>query len=261
MMTNYELYLGDSLELMKAIGDKTVDIVVADPPYTLNIKSSLNSKKYKLNAWADMVNPAHWYAAWIRECHRILKSDGCLWTFLNWRSLVTFQKASCDIDWPIASLLVWDKRWTGLGSMKGLRQSYEMVALFLKGDYRIPNRSLTDVWQYPWSSTKPHGHPAEKPQGLVEKILQESPGEVVMDPFMGSGTTGAASLRMNRYFIGFEMDPNFYQVARERLRVIEKEKADAARHEKDMHLSRMHAAHHGWAVLRASKAAVSGLPA
>lgn len=261
MNKTYELHLGDCLEQMAQIADESVDVIVADSPYVLNIKSSMSSKRYRLNAWGDMVNPAYWYAGWIQECKRVLKPDGCLWTFMNWRSLVTFQKAACDIDWPIASLLVWDKQWPGLGSMKGLRQSYEMVALFLKGAYSIPNRSLTDVWQFPWSSKKPHGHPAEKPQGLIELILKESPGDVVMDPFMGSGTTGAAAVKLGKYFIGFELDPNFYQVARERLKAVEQEKANAAKYEKDLHLSRMHAAHRGWAMFRASTSAVSGLSA
>ena len=216
-----ELILGDSLERMKEIPDETVDIVVTDPPYVLNIKSSSPSKKNRLNPWADMCNPSLWYAGWISECRRVLKKDGGLWTFLNWRSLVTFQKAACDIDWPIESLLVWDREWIGIGSLKGLRKSYEMVALFLKGDYRIPNRSLPDIWRCKWGSHKPNGHPAEKPEDLIERIICESPGETVLDPFMGSGTTGVACKRNNKNFIGIEIDPHFYSVARERINAAE----------------------------------------
>lgn len=214
---NYQLHFGDSLEIMKGFSDGSVDIVLTDPPYLLNLKSSNSSSKYKLNRWADMCNPAYWYAAWLKECYRILKPDGCVWSFLNWRSLVTFQKASCDIDWPMESLLIWDKHWTGLGSMKGLRQSYEMVALFLKGNYAIPNRSLSDVWQFQGSSSKPNGHPAEKPVGFMEKILKESPGEVVLDPFMGCGTVGVAALKLGRKYIGIDQDEIWFNHSNKRL--------------------------------------------
>jgi site-specific DNA-methyltransferase (adenine-specific) len=213
----YELILGDCLEEMKTINDETVDIVLTDPPYMLNLKSSKGSKKYKISQWMDMCNPATWYAAWIRECYRILKPDGCLWSFLNWRTVATYQKAACDADWSIESLLVWDKQWTGLGSMKGLRNSYEMVALFLKGAYSLPNRSLSDVWQFQGSSAKPNGHPAEKPVGLMEKILRECPGEVVLDPFMGSGTVGVAALKLGKYYIGIEQNPQWFEISKRRL--------------------------------------------
>jgi DNA modification methylase len=217
MAADFEVLLGDSLEIIKGLPDSSVDVVLTDPPYLLNLKSALARKKYKLNQWADMCNPAYWYSAWMRECYRVLKSDGCLWSFLNWRSLVTFQKASCDCDWPIESLLIWDKQWTGLGSMRGLRQSYEMVALFLKGEYSIPNRSLSDVWQFQGSSNKPHGHPAEKPVGLMEKILKECPGEVILDPFMGCGTVGVAALKQSKKYIGIDQDEHWHKVAKTRL--------------------------------------------
>jgi DNA modification methylase len=135
--------------------------------------------------------------------------------------LVTFQKAACDIGWSIESLLVWDKQWIGPGGQKGLRPSFELVALFAGEDFVIPNRGIPDVQSFKWSSTKPNGHPAEKPVALMDFLIRNStkPGDVVMDLFMGSGTTGVAALASDRRFIGVEMDERFFDLACERIKM------------------------------------------
>lgn len=207
---------GDCLELLKDIPDGSVDMVLTDPPYMINTKSTGNGK---LNPWGDYCNAAFWYAEWMRQARRILKNTGCLWSFLNWRSFVTFQKAACDIGWPIESVLVWDKCWIGPGGSKGLRPSYELVALWAMPDFKLENRGLYDIQRFKWSSVKPHGHPAEKPEALMEWVISEAtkPGETVVDLFMGSGTTGVACVNTGRKFIGMELDPGYFEVAKQRI--------------------------------------------
>lgn len=198
----------DCLEGLKNIPDKSVDLVVTDPPYGIGIKSQGGSGS-KLNPWADMCNASLWYSAWLRECQRIIKDDGAVWSFINWRYFTTLQKAGLDIGWSIESLLIWDKGWPGPAGCKGLRPSYEQVALFAGPDFKIENRRLVDIQRFKWSSTKPHGHPAEKPEELIRWIIQTSgktSGAVIVDPFMGSGTTACAALKEGCQFIGFEMD-------------------------------------------------------
>ena len=121
--------------------------------------------------------------------------------------------------WSIESLLVWDKEWIGPGGMRGLRPSYEMVALFAGEDFSIEDRGLPDIRRAKWSSIKPHGHPAEKPEDLISWLVQIStkPGGVVVDPFMGSGTTGAAAVKVHRPFVGVEMDPEWFDIACRRI--------------------------------------------
>lgn len=156
-MSAYTLHLGDCLEFMRGLETASVDCVLTDPPYSINTKSDGSGK---LNPWADRVNAAFWYREWIGACYRVLKPSGCLWSFLNWRSIVTFQKASDDLCWPIESLLVWDKQWIGPGGQKGLRPSYEFVALWAKDDFGIDDRGIPDLQRFKWSSNKPTGHPA-----------------------------------------------------------------------------------------------------
>lgn len=213
---NATLYHADCLEAINEIPPLSVRAVVTDPPYSINTKSDGSGK---LNPWGDMVNSAFWYAEWFRRVRSRLTPDGCMWTCLNWRSLVTFQKAACDVGWPIESLLVWDKKWIGPGGTVGLRPSYELVALFANDDFAISDRGLPDVQAFKWSSLKPNGHPAEKPVELARFLIEHStrPGDTVLDVFMGSGTTGEAALLSGRRFIGCELDPTWFRVSCSRL--------------------------------------------
>lgn len=207
-----KLYLGDSLELLPTL--PKVSSIITDPPYGINTKSDGSGK---LSPWGDLCNSAYWYAAWISAARARLTQDGCLWTCLNWRSLVTFQKAACDISWPIESLMVWDKQWIGPGGQRGLRPSYELVALFANPDFAILDRGLPDVQQFPVGSFKPNGHPAEKPVSLMDFLVKHSGAGPVADCFMGSGTTGVAAVRAGRPFIGIEQDPKWFDISCRRI--------------------------------------------
>ncbi len=211
-----KLYHGDCLEFLQSIPSSSVDAVITDPPYSINTKSDGSGK---LNPWADRVNAAFWYREWMSQARRILKPTGCLWSFLNWRSMVTFQKAADDIGWPIESLLIWDKTFPGVGSMKGLRACYEMVALWANDNFAIPDRGLMDIQRFKWATTKPTGHPAEKPVALIEWLIGicTKPGDVVVDLFAGSGTTAEACIKSGRNFIGSEIDPNWFSYAARRI--------------------------------------------
>ena len=213
----------DCLEGLKEIPDKSVDLVVTDPPYGIGIKSQGSNKAgqgAKLNPWADICNAALWYTAWLQECKRIIKDDGAVWSFINWRYFTTLQKAGLDIGWAIESLLVWYKCWIGPGGAKGLRPSYEQVALFAGPDFKIENRSLADIQRFKWASYKPTGHPAEKPLDLIRWLIQTSgkkDGALIVDPFSGSGTTACAAILEGCNYIGFEMDSNWAEKSEQRI--------------------------------------------
>lgn len=217
MSISINFHLGDSLEFVRSIPTASMDAVITDPPYSINTKSDGSGK---LNPWADRVNSAYWYREWIGEVRRTLKPTGCLWSFLNWRSFATFQKAADDLNWPIESLLIWDKTWPGPGGMRGLRPCYEMVALWAGSNFFITNRGLMDVQRFKWSSIKPNGHPAEKPVALIQWLIEIStkPGDTIVDLFTGSGTTAEACLKTDRNFIGSEIDISWYEYAKNRVK-------------------------------------------
>ena len=209
------LYLGDCLEILPTL--PKVDAVITDPPYGINTKSDGSGK---LSPWGDLVNSAFWYAEWIRLARgRLQAAGGAMWTCLNWRSLVTFQKAAIDAKWAIESLMVWDKECIGPGGSRGLRPSYELVALFVDGDFSIEDRGIADVQRFKWSSLKPNGHPAEKPESLMRFLVEAASREAgtVLDPFMGSGTTAVAAIAKGRRFVGIEQDREWFDRACERI--------------------------------------------
>jgi DNA modification methylase len=121
------LYCGDCLEILPKLPALAVDAITIDYHYMFTTSSSGNGK---LNPWADMCNASYWFAQVIRDCRRLLKQTGCMWQFLNWRTMPTIQKAVFDSGWDITSMLVWDKQWIGPGGSQGLRPSQRDVQVF-----------------------------------------------------------------------------------------------------------------------------------
>jgi site-specific DNA-methyltransferase (adenine-specific) len=205
------LILGDCLEVMPMLG--RFDAVVTDPPYNFSTASA----GHKHNLWADAVNSAFWFSEMLTQCKTRLQGRGCIWQFLNWKTFIPAQKACWSAGMKFDSLLVWDKEWIGPGGSVGLRPSYELVALMGVGDFALPNRGLPDIWRHKWSSQRESGHPAEKPISLLAEIIRETPGELILDPFMGSGTTLVACQRMGRMGTGIELDPEYFAIACKRV--------------------------------------------
>ena len=207
---NCELYLGDCMEIMPTLGK--VDAVVTDPPY--NFSTAQNGSKHEL--WADAVNSAFWFSEVLKKETALFSNSGVIWQFLNWKTFVPLQKAVFDAGLKFESVLVWDKALLGCGGLKGLRPSYELCALILTGEAKLKNRSLPDIWRFPWRSSKPY-HPAEKPVQLINKIIAETEGGSILDPFMGSGTTGVACIEQGRKFTGIEINEKYFDIACKRI--------------------------------------------
>ena len=213
------IYHGDCLDILPTLGMASVDVVATDPPYVIGAVSagSLGSKS---GGWADMMNSAAWFTSWYRMASRALRADGAMWSFLNWRTLPVVMRAALDAQMPIASLAVWDKQWIGPGGPVGLRPSYELVALLPKPDFTVKDRGVADVIQHKVGSHKPDGHPAQKPVGVVRRILEihdPAPSSVVLDPFLGSGTTAIAARELGLRCIGIEAEERWCEVAATRL--------------------------------------------
>ena len=208
------IYHGDALDIMPKL--PSVALIVADPPYTFGMASTFSEGK--AGSWGDMMNGARWYAECLREMRRLTAAQqGAAWVFNSWRSFPVLARAAMEAQWPIESLLVWDKCWIGPGGQRGLRPSYELVALFAQPDFQLPNRGLADIWRSPASSHKENGHPAEKPLDLVARLIRETPGELILDPFMGSGTTLRAAKDLGRYAIGIEIEERYCEIAAKRM--------------------------------------------
>jgi len=207
---------GDALDVLPTLEGR-FDLVLTDPPYVIGAVSAgtLNSKA---GTWGDMMNSSRWFTTWYAQCRRLLRQDGAMWTFCNWRSLPVVMKAAIDAGFPVASVLVWHKDWIGPGGSVGLRPAYELVALMPMPSFSIPDRGLPDVWTEQWASFKPNGHPAEKPVPLLRRLIEASnkQGGRILDPFMGSGSTLRAALDAGCEAVGIETEAKWCQIAEER---------------------------------------------
>ena len=164
------LYHGDALEILPTLTAGSSHAIVTDPPYVIGAVSA-GSLASKSGGWQDMMNSAAWFTSWYRMCDRLVKHTGAIWTFCNWRTVPVVMRAAVDAGLPLTSLAVWDKEWIGPGGTQGLRPSYEMIALLAKGGFQVPDRGVPDVIRHKVGSYKPNGHPAEKPEGLVRRVL------------------------------------------------------------------------------------------
>lgn len=212
------IYHGDSLEILPTIKGSSIDLVVTDPPYVIGAVSAGNMAT-KAGGWGDMMNSARWFRDWYAMTRRVLKQDGALWTFCNWRSVPVVMRAAFDAEWSVASLLVWNKDWIGPGGPIGLRPSYELVALLAGPDFTIEDRGIPDVWTHKWASHKPSGHPAEKPVELLSRLIREStrrPSSLILDPFGGSGSTAVAAKATGHRAIVIEAEERWCEVAASR---------------------------------------------
>lgn len=213
------LYHGDALDVLPALEPGSVNCCVTDPPYVIGAVSAGNLAS-KSGGWADMMNSATWFTEWYRMVDRLLRYDGALWSFCNWRTLPVLMKSALSSGLPVTSLLVWDKEWIGPGGPQGLRPSYEMCALMAKPGFAVPDRGVPDVWRHKTGGHKPDGHPAQKPVGLVQRILEVSglvAGQTVLEPFAGSGTTAVAAKRLGLRCVAIEAEERWCELTASRL--------------------------------------------
>jgi site-specific DNA-methyltransferase (adenine-specific) len=210
------LYLADCRDVLPLLPAGSVDLVLTDPPYVFGIASTMQDGK--CTGWGDLMNSAVWYESWLRECRRLMMHEnGAAWVFNSWRSFPVLARAAYASQWPITSLLVWDKEWIGPGGHQGLRPSYELVALFAQPSYAVADRGIPDIMRCMWSATKPNGHPAEKPVSLLRRLIDMAPSTCVLDPFCGVGSTLVAARSAGRRSIGIEIEERYCAIAARRL--------------------------------------------
>ncbi len=229
------LIQGDCLKVMAKMPDKSVDIVVTSPPYntlpTKNNPSGLHGeRKTGVNHWiAKAVNsysdnrPETEYQEWLRvvvgECLRV--SRGLVWINhkTRYRGGVAVIPARF-LPFPIYAEVIWDRRGSMALNCKRYAPSHEIILGFGKPNYwDDAQNKLLNVWRIGFQ--KSDDHPCPYPLEIPLRLIASScpPDGTVLDPFMGSGTTGQACATLGRSFIGIEMDKTYLKLARQRLEV------------------------------------------
>ena len=203
----------DCLEGLKAIPDKSVDLIVTDPPYTSPVKNAYG--RDVIHRLSDLSLQEFYFNELRKEFERVLTPNGRLCIFCDTAYFAVL--FGTFYHWKNKASLVWDKGRIGMGNPIRLR--HELI--FYAGiDSFTPNKDththLPSVIQCP---PEKGFHPAQKPLKLVEQLVSclSFPGDVVLDPFMGSGTTAVACLRTSRNYIGFELSPEYHAIAQQRI--------------------------------------------
>lgn len=211
----------DCLDGMKAIPDGSVDMIVADPPYL--ISCATNHRKDKTHDFCSTIandnNPAL-IRDCLLECYRVLKPDSAAYVFCSAKTLDVFKSFAAEAGFAVKNTIVWVKNnWTAGDLRAQYGQQYEPILLLNKGRALIRGKRLTDVWTFDRVAGKAQVHQNQKPVELITQCIEKhsDPGDVVLDPFMGSGTTAVASIHTGRNYIGFELDENYHAIAQQRI--------------------------------------------
>ncbi|HEV2079687.1 MAG TPA: site-specific DNA-methyltransferase [Allosphingosinicella sp.] len=237
----------DCIEAMAALPDSSIDMVFADPPYNLQLGGDLfRPEGSRVDAvdddWDKFDNFAqydHFTRAWLAEARRILKPDGTLWVIGSYHNIFRVGAAVQDAGYWILNDIVWRKS-NPMPNFRGTRftNAHETLIWASKSEdsrytfnYRTMKALNDDLqmrsdWVLPICSggerMKTGGvksHPTQKPEALLYRILLActNKGDVVLDPFFGTGTTGAVARRLGRRWIGIEREERYVKVARERI--------------------------------------------
>lgn len=212
-----DLKKGDCIELMKELPDESIDLIVTDAPYGVKYQSNYRVKTEKFEVLMNDDNDIRFLA--YEEFKRILKDNSVLVAFASWKNM---HKDMHELEklFDIKNVIVWWKHGGGLGDLKHtLLTDYEVAIVCHKGKCKIRGKREGSVWECNKVNPNKMIHPTQKPVDLIKRIIEKfsDEGQVVLDAFMGSGTTGVACMEINRDFIGIELDEKYFEIAKERL--------------------------------------------
>lgn len=220
MLEENKIYLGDCLEVMKKIDDKSIDLIITDPPYLINYKTSYRKDKtHRYNFVIEGDNDPDLIKEFLQEANRCLKEDTAIYVFLH-QTRIDILKNEIEKLFKIKNIIVWKKNnWTAGDLRCSFGRSYEFLILANKGKRKINGKRLNDVWEFSRVVGKKQLHQNEKPVELIKRCIEKHSNEndLILDCFLGSGTTAIACKNTNRRFIGIEKDKGYYDIAIERI--------------------------------------------
>ncbi|MGN6818357.1 MAG: site-specific DNA-methyltransferase [Sphingomonas sp.] len=241
------IVMGDCIETMRALPAKSVDLIFADPPYNLQLGGDLSRPDGShVDAVTDDWDKFDSLSAydrftreWLGEAKRVLKDNGSIWVIGSYHNIFKVGAAIQDLGYWILNDIIWRKA-NPMPNFKGTRftNAHETLIWASSGEgakYTFNYRSMKTLndelqmrsdWEFPicggQERLKKGGvkvHPTQKPEALLYRILLacSKPGDVVLDPFFGTGTTGAVAKRLGRHWIGIEREPVYIEAAEERI--------------------------------------------
>jgi len=243
-----QILLGDCIEIMNALPTGSVDMIFADPPYHLQLRGELERPDQSRvdgvdEAWDrfdDLAAYDRFTHQWLKAAKRLLKPTGTLWVIGSYHNIFRVGSALQDQDFWILNDVIWRKTnpmpnfrgrrftnahetliWASTGQDAKYTFNYEAMKrlnddLQMRSDWSLP---ICNGGERIKDSKGNKAHPTQKPEALLYRCLMaaSNPGDVILDPVFGSGTTGAAAKLLGRHFIGIEREPGYRHVALERI--------------------------------------------
>lgn len=199
---------GDCLAVLPTLPAASVDFVLTDPPYLVNFRDR-SGRTIANDVQADWLDPA------FAQIYRTLKRDALCISFYGWNKVDLFFKAWKSAGFRVAGHIVFTKQYAS--NARFVKYQHESAYLLVKGNPALPVAPIADVmpWRYSGNKIHPTQKSVESLAPLIEAFTK--PGDVILDPFAGSGSTLAAAKQLGRRFIGIELDATYYAAASERL--------------------------------------------
>jgi modification methylase len=241
------IHQGDCIEVMNGLPSASVDLIFADPPYNLQLRGDLYRPNMTRVAavtdeWDQFTSTEaydQFTRQWLTACRRVLKDTGTIWVIGSYHNIYRVGAILMDTDYWILNDVVWVKT-NPLPNLKGTRftNAHETLLWAQKQQgarytfhYQAMKAANEDVqmrsvWEIPIctgaeriTANGRKAHTTQKPEALLARVLLSStnPGDVVLDPFFGTGTTGAVAKKLHRHWIGIERDPDYVAIAQQRI--------------------------------------------
>jgi len=238
---------GDCLEVLESLPENSVDLIFADPPYNLQLRQELYRPNMTLvdavdDTWdkfASFRDYDDFTRSWLNACRRVLSNSGTLWVIGSYHNIFRVGSLMQDIGYWILNDVVWVKT-NPMPNFRGVRftNAHETLiwASKAKGSTYTFNhhamktfnngKQMRSDWLLPICAGSERiringqkAHSTQKPEALLERVIAASskPGDIVLDPFVGSGTTAAVAKRLHRHWIGIEKEPGYVAIARQRI--------------------------------------------
>jgi site-specific DNA-methyltransferase (adenine-specific)/modification methylase len=242
---------GNCIEILNSLPAKSVDLIFADPPYNLQLQNDLvrpnqtvvDAVNDEWDKFDDFASYDKFTEQWLSACRRVLTDEGSIWVIGSYHNIFRVGRIMMDLGFWVLNDVIWYKtnpmpnfrgtRFTNATetmiwakkSQGQKRYTFNYHAMkYLNDEKQMPN-----VWQIPLCTgaerVKVNGkkaHSTQKPEALLYRVLLASSnvGDVVLDPFFGSGTTGAVAKKLKRHYVGIEREPAYVEIARDRIAAI-----------------------------------------